>query len=136
MAGDDHACQSSSIPNSSDQVLVAAMIPVLNPASLQDYLDLGLFGFALSRYSGCWVGFKAVGQTVESSASILVEHDRSRFVLPEDLVISAGGLGEQLSRPSRWPSRSRSSYRAAMPSTVWIVLSPLCSIHSSARLLP
>jgi indolepyruvate ferredoxin oxidoreductase len=61
IAGDDHACQSSSIPNSSDQVLVAAMIPVLNPASLQDYLDFGLFGFALSRYSGCWVGFKAVG---------------------------------------------------------------------------
>lgn len=97
IAGDDHACQSSSIPNSSDQVLVAAMIPVLNPASLQDYLDFGLFGFALSRYSGCWVGFKAVGQTVESSASILVDPDRSRFVLPEDFVIPAGGLG------IRWP---------------------------------
>src|SRR3982075_1117893 len=97
IAGDDHACQSSSIPNSSDQVLVAAMMPVLNPASLQDYLDFGLFGFALSRYSGCWVGFKAVGQTVESSASILVDPDRSRFILPEDFAIPAGGLG------IRWP---------------------------------
>ena len=46
------------------------MIPVLNPANVQDYLDFGLLGFALSRYSGCWVGFKAISETVESSASV------------------------------------------------------------------
>ena len=97
ITGDDHACQSSSIPNNSEQVLIAAMIPVLNPASLQDYLDFGLFGFALSRYSGCWVGFKAVGQTIESSASIVADQDRTRFVLPEDFAMPAGGLG------IRWP---------------------------------
>ena len=46
------------------------MMPVLNPATVQEYLDFGLLGFALSRFSGCWVGFKAIAETVESSASI------------------------------------------------------------------
>ena len=70
LAGDDHGCQSSTLAHQSEQVFAAALMPVLNPATLQDYLDLGLFGFALSRFSGCWVGFKAIAETVESSASI------------------------------------------------------------------
>ncbi len=53
--------------------MAAAMIPILAPASLQDYLDFGLLGFALSRYSGCWVGIKAVGQTIETSGSVDVD---------------------------------------------------------------
>src|SRR5262250_690271 len=70
LAGDDHGCQSSTLAHQSEQVFAAALMPIINPASLQEYLDLGLYGFALSRYSGCWVGFKAIGETVESSASI------------------------------------------------------------------
>ena len=70
LAGDDHGCQSSTLAHQSEQVFAAALMPVLNPATLQDYLDLGLLGFALSRFSGCWVGFKAISETVESSASI------------------------------------------------------------------
>ena len=70
LAGDDHGCQSSTLAHQSEQIFAAAMMPVINPAGLQDYLDLGLLGFALSRYSGCWVGFKAISETVESSASL------------------------------------------------------------------
>src|ERR1019366_6860942 len=70
LAGDDHGCQSSTLAHQSEQVFAAALMPILNPATLQDYLDLGLYGFALSRFSGCWVGFKAISETVESSASI------------------------------------------------------------------
>ena len=66
LAGDDHGCQSSTLPHQSEQVFAAAMIPVVNPANVQEYLDFGLLGFALSRYSGCWVGFKAISETVES----------------------------------------------------------------------
>ena len=57
LAGDDHGCQSSTLAHQSEQVFAAALMPIINPATLQDYLDLGLLGFALSRYSGCWVGF-------------------------------------------------------------------------------
>ena len=65
LAGDDHGAQSSTLPHQSEQVFSAAMIPVINPANVQEYLDFGLLGFALSRYSGCWIGFKAISETVE-----------------------------------------------------------------------
>ena len=65
LAGDDHGCQSSTLPHQSEQVFAAAMIPVVNPANVQEYLDFGILGFALSRYSGCWIGFKAISETVE-----------------------------------------------------------------------
>ena len=97
VAGDDHAASSSSLPNQSDHEFAAAMIPVLAPANVQEYLDLGLHGWAMSRYSGCWVGFKALADTVESSASVMVDPDRVRIVLPEDCELPADG-------PSiRWP---------------------------------
>jgi len=64
IAGDDHGCQSSTLAHQSEQIFIAAMMPVLNPATVQEYLDFGVLGFALSRYSGCWVGFKAIAETV------------------------------------------------------------------------
>ena len=92
IAGDDHGAKSSSMPHQSEQAFVAALMPVLNPSSVQEYLDLGLFGFAASRYSGCWMGFKAVSDTVESSASVLVDPHRLRFTEPADFELPEGGL--------------------------------------------
>src|SRR5215472_4995955 len=97
LAGDDHGCQSSTLAHQSEQVFAAAMMPVINPSTLQEYLDLGLYGFALSRFSGCWVGFKAIGETVESSASIYADPDRVKIVLPGDFEMPPGGLN------IRWP---------------------------------
>ena len=97
LAGDDHGCQSSTLAHQSEQVFAAALMPILNPATLQDYLDLGLYGFALSRFSGCWVGFKAISETVESSASIYSDPSRIKVVLPSDFEMPPGGLG------IRWP---------------------------------
>ncbi|MGH6714590.1 MAG: indolepyruvate ferredoxin oxidoreductase family protein [Bradyrhizobium sp.] len=97
LAGDDHGCQSSTLAHQSEQVFAAALIPVINPATLQDYLDLGVYGFALSRYSGCWVGFKAISETVESSASIHSDPARVQVVLPSDFEMPPGGLN------IRWP---------------------------------
>jgi len=82
LAGDDHGCQSSTLAHQSEQVFAAALMPVVNPATLQDYLDLGILGFALSRYSSCWVGFKAISETVESSASIVSDLIVSRSSCP------------------------------------------------------
>ena len=92
IAGDDHGAKSSSMPHQSEQAFAAALMPVLNPSSVQEYLDLGLFGFAASRYSGCWIGFKAVSDTVESSASVLVDPHRLRFTEPGDFELPEGGL--------------------------------------------
>jgi indolepyruvate ferredoxin oxidoreductase len=97
LAGDDHGCQSSTLAHQSEQVFAAALMPVFNPATLQDYLDLGLYGFALSRFSGCWVGFKAISETVESSASIYSDPSRVQVVLPTDFEMPPSGLN------IRWP---------------------------------
>ncbi len=97
LAGDDHGCQSSTLAHQSEQVFASALMPVVNPATLQEYLDLGVLGFALSRYSGCWVGFKAISETVESSASIVSDPDRIKIIMPEDFEMPPGGLG------IRWP---------------------------------
>src|SRR5881275_3353843 len=75
LAGDDHAAKSSTLPHQSDHQFSAAMIPVLYPSSVQEIIDLGLHGWAMSRYSGCWVGFKCVSDTVESSASVSIDPD-------------------------------------------------------------
>ena len=91
-AGDDHGCQSSTLPHQSEQVFSAAMIPVLNPATVQEYIDFGILGFAMSRYSGCWIGFKAISETVESGASVDVDPDRIKIVIPTDFTMPEGGL--------------------------------------------
>jgi indolepyruvate ferredoxin oxidoreductase len=97
IAGDDHAARSSTVAHQSEHAFKAAMMPVLAPAGVQDYLDLGLHGWAMSRYSGCWVGFKAIADTVESSASVSIDPERVRIVLPTDYTLPPDGLN------IRWP---------------------------------
>ncbi len=97
LAGDDHGAVSSTLAHQSDQAMVGAMVPVINPAGVQDYIDYGLLGWAMSRYAGIWVGFTAVADTVESSASVLVDPHRLEIVQPEDFEMPPGGLN------IRWP---------------------------------
>ncbi|WP_068856224.1 indolepyruvate ferredoxin oxidoreductase family protein, partial [Xanthomonas graminis] len=97
LAADDHACRSSTLPHGSEEEFVSAMMPVLNPAGVQDILDLGLLGWAMSRYTGRWIGFKTIAETVESSASVEVDPFARQIVLPEDFELPPGGLN------IRWP---------------------------------
>ncbi|MCL4761706.1 MAG: indolepyruvate ferredoxin oxidoreductase family protein [Burkholderiales bacterium] len=97
LAGDDHAAKSSTIPHQSDHAFSAALMPVLYPSSVQEILDLGLHGWAMSRYSGCWVGFKCVADTVESSASVDVDPSRVSIVVPDDFPLPPDGVS------IRWP---------------------------------
>jgi len=97
VAGDDHACKSSTLPSQSEFSWMDAMMPVLHPAGVQEILDLGLYGWALSRYSGCWVGFKAIAENVDSSVSVEVSPERVNIVLPEDFDMPEDGLS------IRWP---------------------------------
>src|ERR1700712_1698452 len=73
IAGDDHACKSSSLPHQSEHAFIAAMVPVLNPSGVREFIEFGLHGYAMSRYSGCWIGFKAISDTVESSSSFEID---------------------------------------------------------------
>src|SRR5258706_4815522 len=97
LAGDDHACKSSTLPHQSEHAFDAAMIPVLYPTGVQELIELGLHGFAMSRYSGCYVAFKVVSETVDTSASIQIDPDSPRIVLPEDFQLPPGGVN------IRWP---------------------------------
>lgn len=97
IAGDDHICQSSTLPHQSEYAFVDAMMPVLNPAGVQEFFDFGLLGWALSRYAGLWVGFKAVADTVESAAAVWVDPHRLVVHEPQDFEIPEGGLN------IRWP---------------------------------
>ncbi|MDN5781007.1 MAG: indolepyruvate ferredoxin oxidoreductase family protein, partial [Luteimonas sp.] len=74
-----------------------AMIPILNPAGVQDILEMGLLGWAMSRYTGRWVGFKTIAETVESSASVDVNPFALQIVTPDDFEMPVGGLN------IRWP---------------------------------
>ena len=87
--GDDPGAKSSSIQHQSEQVLVHMGMPILNPSNVQEYLDYGLFGWGLSRYASCWVGFKCLTDTVESAGSVSVDPERVRIVLPETALSDA-----------------------------------------------
>lgn len=85
-AGDDHGGKSSTLAYQSEQALAASSIAVLNPASIQDYLRFGLFGWAMSRATGIWAGFKCLTETVESSGTVDFAFSDGIFVSPPDLV--------------------------------------------------
>ena len=95
VAGDDHGCVSSSMPHQSDVAFMSWFMPTLNPASVAEYGAFGAYGYALSRFSGMWVGFKAISETVESAAS--VELAPPRIFRAPDFAMPPGGLHY------RWP---------------------------------
>ena len=97
VAGDDHGAYSSTLPHQSDHLFSACMIPMLYPCNVQEYLDLGLHAWAMSRFSGCAVGFKALADTVESSASVNADPFRLQIIYPEDFKMPEGGLNTRLS---------------------------------------
>ncbi len=97
IAGDDHAAKSSTLPHQTEHVFKAVMMPVLYPANVREYLDFGLHGWAMSRYSGCWVAFKALADTVETSASVDVDPAAVHIVEPADFALPPDGLN------IRWP---------------------------------
>ncbi|MGD9944133.1 MAG: indolepyruvate ferredoxin oxidoreductase family protein [Burkholderiaceae bacterium] len=93
IAGDDHGVKSSSVYNFSDPIFIAAGMPLLYPSTTQELLDLGLHGLAMSRFSGCAVGFKVHNDVVEGGGSIYVAPDSPAIVVPELSV--AAHLGPQ-----------------------------------------
>ncbi|RRV26761.1 indolepyruvate ferredoxin oxidoreductase family protein [Pseudomonas sp. o96-267] len=97
LAGDDHGCKSSTIAHQSEHAFIAASIPVLNPANVQEVLDYGIIGWELSRYSGCWVALKTIAENVDSSAVVDVDPLRIQVKIPEDFQLPEDGVH------IRWP---------------------------------
>ncbi len=97
LAGDDHAAKSSTVPHQSEHFLSASVIPVLYPSSIHEFIEMGLLGIAMSRYSGCWVGMKVIADTVETTATVDLTGEDRVFTVPDDFEMPADGLN------IRWP---------------------------------
>jgi indolepyruvate ferredoxin oxidoreductase len=96
VAGDDHVAKSSTAAHQSDHVFKACGLPVFFPASVQDVLDMGVHGIALSRFAGIWSGMKTIQEIVESSATAQIDPHRVKIILPE-FDMPSGGIH------IRWP---------------------------------
>jgi len=99
LLGDDHTCESSTTAHQSEYAMVDAMMPVLNPAGVQELLDYGIYGWALSRYAGVWVGLKCMKDVIDASGSVEVSPERVQIVTPTDYQMPEGGLN------IRWPDQ-------------------------------
>src|SRR6266540_3467866 len=105
LMGDDHTAESSTTAHQSEFHFVDVMIPILNPAGAQEIIDYALYGWAMSRFCGAWVGLKCMHETVESTAVVDGRLERLNIVIPQDgydlgdgrkFVMPEGGLNIRL----------------------------------------
>src|SRR5665213_3802065 len=99
LMGDDHTAESSTTAHQSEYHFIDVMIPVLNPAGVQEVLDYGLYGWAMSRFTGTWVALKTMHETIESTAAIDTSLDRINIIRPSDFPMPEGGLNIRLNDP-------------------------------------
>jgi indolepyruvate ferredoxin oxidoreductase len=92
LMGDDHTAESSTVAHQTEFNFVDTMIPILNPAGVQELMDYGLYAYALSRFAGTWAALKCVKDNIESTASVDGSLDRVKIILPEDFAMPPGGL--------------------------------------------
>src|SRR5438876_3607097 len=96
LMGDDHTAESSPTAHQSEYHFIDVMIPILNPAGVQEIVDYGLYGWAMSRFCGTWVALKSMHETVESTAVIDGSLERVNIIMPDDYEMPAGGLNIRL----------------------------------------
>jgi indolepyruvate ferredoxin oxidoreductase len=100
VAGDDHGGKSSDSAHQSEQTLVAAFLPILYPATVGEIIEFGLFGWAMSRYSGCYIALKCITDTLDLSASVELPDPYRPLTLPTDIELPPGGLNLRPNRPA------------------------------------
>jgi indolepyruvate ferredoxin oxidoreductase len=98
LMGDDHTAESSTTAHQSEFHFVDVMIPILNPAGVQEIIDYALYGWAMSRYCGSWAALKCMHETVESTGVVDGALDRVKIVIPGDdeFKMPPGGLNIRL----------------------------------------
>src|SRR5580698_8391597 len=99
LMGDDHTAESSTTAHQSEYHFIDVMVPILNPAGVQEVLDYGLYGWAMSRFTGTWVALKTMHETIESTAAIDGSLERINIVTPTDFPMPPGGLNIRLNDP-------------------------------------
>lgn len=92
VAGDDHGGKSSDSAHQSENTLMAAFIPILYPATIDEIIEFGLFGWALSRYSGCYVGLKCITDTLDLSGCVELPDPHRPYVTPTDVQLPPEGF--------------------------------------------
>ncbi len=94
IVGDDHGCKSSTLSCQSDHVLYAMQMPTLYPYSLSEYVEYGLLGIAMSRYSGCWTALKVTTATVETSGTVDLTPEQRDIAMPtaDEFTMPPGGV--------------------------------------------
>ena len=92
LMGDDHIAESSTTAHQSEFTFIDVMMPILSPAGVQEIVDYGLLGYALSRFAGVWVGMKCLKDIIELTATIDGTLDRVKPVAPADFLMPPGGL--------------------------------------------
>lgn len=97
MAGDDPSGKSSTIPSQSEYALIDAWMPILAPSNVQELLDYGITGWAMSRFSGLWVAMKSLSDTMDSAAVVDGDINRVQIARPDHIDMPEGGLH------IRWP---------------------------------
>ncbi len=93
--GDDHTGESSTTLHQSDWAMVDAYMPVLSPAGVQEILDFGIYGWALSRFTGMWAGLKVMKDTIEVTSVVDGDPNRVKIVTPT-FEMPEGGLNIRL----------------------------------------
>ena len=96
LMGDDHTAESSTTAHQSEFHFVDVMMPILNPAGVQEFADYALYGWAMSRFTGAWTALKCMHETVESSGVVDASLDRIKIVTPDDFRMPEGGLNIRL----------------------------------------
>ena len=96
LMGDDHTAESSTTAHQSEFHFVDVMMPILNPAGVQEFADYALYGWAMSRFSGAWTALKCMHETVESTGVVDASLDRINIITPEDFRMPPGGLNIRL----------------------------------------
>ena len=96
LMGDDHTAESSTTAHQSEFHFVDVMIPILNPAGVQEIMDYSLYGWAMSRYTGAWSALKCMHDTVESTAVVDGSLERIKIVHPSDFIMPDGSLNIRL----------------------------------------
>jgi indolepyruvate ferredoxin oxidoreductase len=96
LMGDDHTAESSTTAHQSEYHFIDVMIPILNPAGVQEIMDYGLYGWAMSRFTGAWTALKCMHETVESTAVVDASLDRVKIIIPDDFAMPPGGLNIRL----------------------------------------
>src|SRR4051794_1623558 len=134
IAGDDHGAHSSTYPHQTEYVFQNCFIPVLNPASVQDVLDLGLAGYTLSRYSGVWVAMKTTAETMEQASTAVIPSSRS--FAPPALALPPPGLNfdHTLKFPADRAELERRMLEERMPAVLaWARANRLDRLTSGGR---